>query len=130
MPIYKKDESGRFVPFEPKPFSDLEKEKVLEDWIENNPHLLLEGEDLAIVARQPRTGFDKYLDLLALDRTGATVVVELKGKGQARRDRSSRIQTGRPTRGGTRAIYCRPAAEPSTFSFWGSKRIRRACRAA
>jgi len=83
MPIYKQDESGKFVPFEQKPFPDLE--KVLEDWIENNPHLLLEGEGLAIFARQPRTGFDKYLDLLGLDRTGATVVVELK-RGETPRD--------------------------------------------
>ena len=83
MPIYKKDESGKFVPFEPKPFPDLE--KVLEAWIEDNPHLLLEGEELAIIARQPRTGFDKYLDLLALDLTGATVIVELK-RGETPRD--------------------------------------------
>jgi hypothetical protein len=37
MPIYKQDESGKFVPFEQMPFPELEKEKVLEDWIENNP---------------------------------------------------------------------------------------------
>ena len=85
MPIYKQDESGKFVPFEQMPFPELEKEKVLEDWIENNPHLLLEGEDLTIIARQPRTGFDKYLDLLAVDRTGATVVIELK-RGETPRD--------------------------------------------
>jgi len=83
MPIYKLHESGKFVPFEPTPFPDLE--KILEDWIENNPHLLLEGEDLAIFARQPRTGFGKYLDLLGVDQTGATVIVELK-RGETPRD--------------------------------------------
>lgn len=83
MPIYKQDESGKVVPFEQTPFPDLE--KVLEDWIEDNPHLLFEGEDLAIFARQPSTKFGKYLDLLGLDRTGATVVVELK-RGETPRD--------------------------------------------
>ena len=65
MPIYKLDESGRFVPFEQTPFPDLE--RVLEDWIEANPHLVLEGETLAIFARQPRTRYDKYLDLLGIE---------------------------------------------------------------
>jgi|GEM_PF-4081308 len=37
MPIYKQDESGKFVPFEQTPFPDLE--RVLEDWVEDNPHL-------------------------------------------------------------------------------------------
>jgi hypothetical protein len=46
--------------------------------VERNPHLLLEGEPLAIVARQPRNPFGKFLDLLAIDETGATVVIELK----------------------------------------------------
>src|SRR3990172_2504113 len=83
MPIYKQDESGKFVPFEKTPFPDLE--KVLEDWIENNPHLVLEEENVAIFARQPRTAFDKYLDLLAVDETGATVIIELK-RGETPRD--------------------------------------------
>ena len=83
MPIYKQDESGKFVPFEEMPFPDLE--KVLEDWIEANPHLVLDDETLAFFARQPRTRFDKYLDLLGLDKTGATVIVELK-RGETPRD--------------------------------------------
>jgi len=83
MPIYKQDESGKFVPFEETPFPDLE--KVLEDWIERNPHLVLDGEVLAIISRQPRTAFGRYLDLLAVDKTGATVVIELK-RGETPRD--------------------------------------------
>ncbi len=83
MPIYKQDQSGKFVPFEQTPFPDLE--KVLEDWIEENPHLLLEEETIAIFARQPRTAYDKYLDLLGVDATGATVVIELK-RGETPRD--------------------------------------------
>lgn len=83
MPIFKKNPDGTFVPYEKTPFPDLE--KVLEDWIEANPHLVLEGEEIAIFARQPRSSFDKYLDLLAVDETGATVVIELK-RGETPRD--------------------------------------------
>lgn len=83
MPIYRETAEGKFVPFEHVPFPDLE--KVLEDWIEKNPHLVFEGERLAVVSRQPRTAFQKQLDLLAVDRTGAMVIIELK-RGQAPRD--------------------------------------------
>lgn len=83
MAIHKLDPGGKFVPFEKTPFPDLE--KALEDWIESNPHLVLEGENLAVFARQPRTTFDKYLDLLAVDETGATVIIELK-RGETPRD--------------------------------------------
>src|SRR5438874_1422642 len=83
MPIFRMDASGRFVPFEETPFPDLE--KVLEDWIEANPHLLLEGEDIAIIARQPRTAFGKYPDLLGIDESSACVIVELK-RGETPRD--------------------------------------------
>ena len=76
MPLYHKDETGSFVPFTTTPFPDLE--TVLEDMIEANPHILLEGEEITIVARQPKTAFGKYPDLLAIDKTGACVIIELK----------------------------------------------------
>ncbi len=83
MPIFRVAESGNFVPFEKTPFPDLE--RALEDWIESNPHMLLEGENIAIVARQPRSMLGKYLDLLGIDASGACVVVELK-RGETPRD--------------------------------------------
>ena len=83
MPLFKLQESGQFQPFEPTPFPELESQ--LENWIEANPHMLLDGKELVIIARQPRTSFGKILDLLALDHTGATVVIELK-RGQAPRE--------------------------------------------
>lgn len=76
MPIHKLDPEGNFVPFENAPFDKLEEH--LENWIEQNPHLVLEDEQIAIFARQPRTTYNKYLDLLGIDQTGATVVIELK----------------------------------------------------
>lgn len=83
MPIYKQDASGKFVPFEQTPFPDLEQK--LEDLIEASPHIVLEDESIAIFARQPRTSYNKYLDLLGIDKTGATVIIELK-RGETPRD--------------------------------------------
>jgi RecB family endonuclease NucS len=83
LTIYRKDASGKFVPFEETPFPDLE--RVLEEWIESNPYVLLDGEQIAIIGRQPRSEFGKYLDLLGIDASGACVVIELK-RGETPRD--------------------------------------------
>jgi len=83
MPLYHKDASGKFIPLQSMRFPDLE--RVLEDTIEANPHLLLEGEEVAIFARQPVTAFGKYPDLLGIDETGACVIIELK-RGETPRE--------------------------------------------
>jgi hypothetical protein len=49
------------------------------------PHVLLDGEQIAIIGRQPRSEFGKYLDLLGVDESGACVVIELK-RGETPRD--------------------------------------------
>ncbi len=82
MPIYRMDETGRFVRFDE---AAPELERQLEDWIEASPSLILEGEQLALVGRQTTTIYGKALDLLAVDQSGATVVIELK-KGIPPRD--------------------------------------------
>src|SRR5687767_4209862 len=83
MPLYRRDASGEFVPLQETPFGDIE--QVLEDWIEQNPHLLFDGEQLAVIARLPRTSYGKHADLLAIDQTGACVVIELK-RGETPRE--------------------------------------------
>lgn len=59
-------------------FADLKlKEQSLEDWIERKPELL--GEPLLIIGRQVQVaGIDNRIDLLALDREGRLVVIEVK----------------------------------------------------
>ncbi|MHB8644509.1 MAG: hypothetical protein ACYDAR_01820 [Thermomicrobiales bacterium] len=83
MPLYRVNESNQFIPFAETPFPDLE--KVLEDWIEANPHVLFQDETIAFISRQPRTIHGKFLDLLGVDESGACVVVELK-RGETPRD--------------------------------------------
>ena len=54
----------------------LSNEALIEDWVEADPSLL--GLDAIIIGRQVPTDHGKYLDLLALDREGGLVIVELK----------------------------------------------------
>jgi hypothetical protein len=76
MPLYKLTSHGEFVPFEEKPFGDLEQK--LESWVESNPHLVAGPERFAVFGRQVRTAFGRIVDLLAVDESGAVVVIELK----------------------------------------------------
>lgn len=59
-------------------------EKSLEELVENNPHIIL-GKKLLIIGRQVKTDAGKILDLLAVDKEGRLVVIELK-KGYAPRE--------------------------------------------
>ena len=53
------------------------KEQSLEDWVERKPELV--GEPLLVIGRQVQvSGMDNRLDLLALDREGKLVVIEVK----------------------------------------------------
>lgn len=54
----------------------LNKESLIEDWVEEDPSLL--GLDALIVGRQVPTDHGKFIDLLAMDATGALVIIELK----------------------------------------------------
>lgn len=83
MTLFKLQAGERFEVLEQAPFMELERK--LEDWIEASPGILFDGEPLAVIARQPRNIHGKFLDLLAVDRRGATVVAELK-RGEAPRE--------------------------------------------
>ena len=52
-------------------------EKILEDWLELNPQVLTDEEPLLFIGRQVNTPVG-VIDLLALDSSGAVVIVELK----------------------------------------------------
>jgi len=65
--------------------SDIEKsERSIEELIERNPNIIL-GDKLLIIGRQVKTDSGKILDLLAVDKEGRLVVIELK-KGYAPRE--------------------------------------------
>jgi hypothetical protein len=65
------------------PSATLNQEERLENWIEKDPAIL--GLELALVGRQVQTEFGGRIDLLAIDRQGSCVIIELK-KGRSPRD--------------------------------------------
>lgn len=60
------------------------REAILENWLERNPHSIIEDGNLLIIGRQVTTNVGSFIDLLAVDKQGDVVVVELK------RDRTPR----------------------------------------
>ena len=75
---------GKFKEFIKTPFQVSQEEAVLESWLENNPEGIVEDGKLLIIGRQVITNLGGIIDLLALDRQGNVVVLELK------RDRTPR----------------------------------------
>ena len=51
-------------------------EDMLENWLTKNISVL--DENLLVIGRQVKTDYDKFIDLLCIDRAGNLVVVELK----------------------------------------------------
>ena len=70
---------SELVPIQRKP---LQREELLEGWIENDP--LLIGLDVLVIGRQVVTEHNGRIDLLAIDREGNLTIIELK------RDRTPR----------------------------------------
>ncbi len=67
-----------------KSFQMEYRESVLENWLKNSPHSIVEDGTLLIIGRQVTTNLGSFIDLLAVDRQGDVVVIELK------RDRTPR----------------------------------------
>ena len=84
MRIFSVGSGGGFMEYEELPFAVDHEESVLEAWLESNPDKILEDGRLLIIGRQVRTDLGGFIDLLAVDREGNVVVVELK------RDRTPR----------------------------------------
>src|SRR6266568_4987211 len=85
MRVYGVEPNGKFREYEPTPFQVKHEEAVLERWLEQNPDGILEDGKLLMIGRQTTTNLDSRIDLLALDRDGNVVVVELK-RDQTPRD--------------------------------------------
>ena len=84
MKIYSITPDNKFKEYAEIGFQDEHQESVLEDWLENNPEKIIENGSLLIIGRQIPTNLGSFIDLLAIDRQGDLVVIELK------RDRTPR----------------------------------------
>lgn len=78
MRLFGVSKDGDFAEYVKTGFGDQHQEAVLEDWLENNPDGIVEDSKLLIIGRQVQTSLAGAIDLLALDRQGALVVIELK----------------------------------------------------
>lgn len=84
MRLFGVESDGEFKEFVEVPFKVDHEESVLETWLEANPEGILENGTLLIMGRQVSTNLGGFIDLLAADREGDIVVIELK------RDRTPR----------------------------------------
>ena len=84
MRLFGIESDGAFKEFIRTPFKSNYKESTLEGWLENNPDGIVEDGKLLIIGRQVITNLGTVIDLLAVDRQGSVVVIELK------RDRTPR----------------------------------------
>lgn len=78
--LWEVTEKGELSPIES---GQISLENKLENWLENNISVL--DENLLVIGRQVKTDYNKFIDLLCIDRRGDLVVVELK-KGQTARE--------------------------------------------
>ena len=72
--------SSNQIPYQipQKDFESKKYEENLEEWIEKCPEILSDAESFLIIGRQVTTAYGKIIDLLALDQSGNTVIIELK----------------------------------------------------
>jgi hypothetical protein len=84
MRLFGIEADGAFKEFVKTPFQSNHEEAVLENWLESNPDGIVEDSKLLMIGRQVATNLGSVIDLLALDRQGDVVVLELK------RDRTPR----------------------------------------
>lgn len=84
MRVFGIEPDGKFKEYVQTPFQVQHEEAILENWLESNPDGIVEDGKLLIIGRQVSTNLGSVIDLLALDRRGDVVVVELK------RDRTPR----------------------------------------
>lgn len=84
MRIFGIEPNDKFKEYLQTPFQANHEEAVLETWLEENPKGIVEDGNILIIGRQIITNLGSVIDLLALDRFGNIVVIELK------RDRTPR----------------------------------------
>ncbi len=71
-----KDDS--FCEYKKTKFEVDHEESILETWFETNPGAILEDEKLLVIERQVQTNLNTWIDLLAIDIHGNSIIVELK----------------------------------------------------
>ena len=66
------------MPYKEIRFKDENRESDLESLLENNPEYFFENSKILVIGRQITTNLNSFIDLLGIDNSGNTIVVELK----------------------------------------------------
>jgi len=78
MKLFTINKSGKLIPYKEYNFEKVKQEGDLEVLLENNPEYFFEGSSVLIIGRQVTTNLNTFIDLLGIDKSGNTVVIELK----------------------------------------------------
>jgi len=78
MRLFTIDKSGKMILYKKHDFKELHQEFDLEVLLENNPEYFFEDSKILIIGRQVTTNLNTFIDLLGIDSSGNTVVIELK----------------------------------------------------
>ncbi len=78
MRLFTLDANGRMIPYKEIKFKAENREADLEKLLENNPEYFFENSKILIIGRQITTNLDSSIDLLGIDKSGNTIIVELK----------------------------------------------------
>ena len=78
MKLFTIDKNQKLVQFREQEFKAENKEIDLEILLEKNPEYFFDNSKILVIGRQITTNLNTYIDLLGIDQSGNTVVIELK----------------------------------------------------
>ncbi len=78
MKLFTVDKIGKLTPYTEHVFKNSNQEADLELLLEKNPEYFFEGSNVLIIGRQVTTNLNTFIDLLGIDNSGNTVIIELK----------------------------------------------------
>ncbi len=78
MRLFTLNDKGKMLPYKEIKFKNDNLEADLELLLENNPEYFFENSKILIIGRQVTTNLNTFIDLLGIDKTGNTIVIELK----------------------------------------------------
>lgn len=78
MRLFTLDENGKMSPYRESRFKEDNREADLEALLEKNPEYFFEKSTILIIGRQITTNLNSFIDLMGIDSSGNTLVIELK----------------------------------------------------
>jgi len=78
MKLFTIDKIGKLTPYTEQVFKNSNQETDLEILLEKNPEYFFERSNVLIIGRQVTTNLNTFIDLLGIDNSGNTVIIELK----------------------------------------------------